>query len=311
VLTGLVFLSLLLIFFPGLARPMSQLVQVVLRPLGAGTTYLTSHVRSRAQELLGSGQPAGDDVEPLLLALQQTIASQQEQIDRLRGWRSAGGMENFPCKLIGARVVANDALPSREYRLIGAGKAEGVQPGGIATTCRLLHDYNVALPKNLAVLGRNYVVGWIVEAYAHTATLQLVTDRRFEMQASLWRMVRPGQKRELQVEQGGKPVAKTFTHNGQSASAHPIAEPIRVQAQGDGQEILLRHVKAIHGIAEGDVLTTSPATPWVPCPVKIGTVVRTEPEPKEPHFVTVHVKPMADLSSLQELYIVLPIEGKR
>ena len=197
VLAGLVLVSVVLTLLPARwSRWIGHTVRPLLAPLGQAGMYLTTHVRSRVDEL--TAQPApGEDAElaVFLAAVERHIADQQAKIQQLQQWRSILG--EFPCKLIDARVVGVEGLPLRDRRMLDAGSADGVAPGDLATTRRLLHPFQVALPRHLTVLGRNYVVGRIADSGAHTATLELVTDPAFRMPANLWRMVAPGEERVI------------------------------------------------------------------------------------------------------------------
>jgi len=68
----------------------------------------------------------------------------------------------------------------------------------------------------------------------------------------------------------------------------------------------LKHVPASHGIQPGDVLTSDSTGGLLPIGLTIGKVVRVQQEKKDAHFVSVFVKPLADLSRLQDVYIVVP-----
>lgn len=306
-MTGLVAVSLALMVTPmRYTARLGDLVRPVMAPLGSGTVYITTHIRSRTAELLGGGA-IPSDVEPLLVAMQQTIRSQQEEIDSLRHWQRE--LNDFPCKLIPARVIGGESNPSRNRRTVDSGRRDGVGAGDLVSTRRLLHQMKVALPQELFVLGRNYLVGKIIDSAAHTATLQLVTDARFQSQAMLWRMIEPGGSRDIFVDgPGGAPVKKTITHDGRTPSAYPIGEPKAVLAEGNGAQIVLRHVPAQYNVRAGDLLTTPEQTRLlVPFGLTIGKVVSTQSEPAEANFVTVFVQPLADLNALEDVYIVLPI----
>ena len=309
VLAVLVLVSLVLMALPArCSRRICYVVQPMLAPLGEAGMRLTTHVRSRVNELTGRARP-GDDAEVVafMTAVRQHIESQHETIARLRKWRSTLG--EFPCKLIDAVVVGAEGLALRDRRLLDAGRARGVAPGDLVTTRRLLHEFVVALPLHLTVLGRNYVVGRIIDSGAHTATLQLVTDPEFEMQANLWRIVQPGGQRVIYVDPpGGGRVKRKYAHDGRPGP-YPVGRPIPVLVQGDGRQIVLRDVPAKHEILPGDILTSSQSTRLLlPFGLTVGRVRRSEPDRKHAHAVSVFVEPLADLELIRHVYVVMPLE---
>jgi cell shape-determining protein MreC len=217
-------------------------------------------------------------------------------------------MEGFPCLLIEGHVVQSDGNPMRDRRLMDVGENHGVRPGDIVTTRRIATPYANALPTGLAVLGTNYLVGVVTDSAAYSATLQLVTDRQFRMPATLYRMLSPGQQRDIFVQTpGGGLEKKTVAHDGKTTGAYPVGEPIPVVAEGGGKQILLQHVPASHNIQPGDLLATGEATAQLlPFGLTIGRVVDSKNESKEAHMVTVFVEPLADLSRVENVYVVMP-----
>jgi cell shape-determining protein MreC len=308
-LGGLMLASVVLMLLPvNCSRWMSRAVQPVLAPLGVPGMHLVDHVRTRAGEMTGGGNPDRDEaVEALMTVIRQRMESQQRTIDELRKWRETLGA--FPCKLIDASVVGVESVPLRNRRLLDAGSSEGVRDGDLATTRRLLHRMGVALPRHLTVLGRNYVAGRIVHPGAYTATLQLVIDPEFEMRAQLFRMLRPGAERAIYVRtpEGGK-AAKTFRHDNRTPGPYPVGNAVPVLAQGDGRQIVLRQVPAEHGILPGDMVTTRElAELQLPFGLPIGRVTGTRPDEDDAHSVTVFAEPLAKLGTLRQVYIVLPV----
>ncbi|MHC4717391.1 MAG: rod shape-determining protein MreC, partial [Planctomycetota bacterium] len=164
------------------------------------------------------------------------------------------------------------------------------------------------LPPGLVALGTNYVVGRMVDCAAFSGTLQLVTDRSFEMPAALWRLVAPRRRRMVYVRGADGGLQKVFIpHDGKSPGLQTVGEPIVARATGDGRHVVLRNVPAYYRIRAGDLLTTSRAWQLAPFPLRIGQVVRTAPEKENAHFVTVYVEPFADLAGLSEVYVIQPV----
>ncbi len=308
VLAGLCLLSVLCMVLPGRhARWPARALRPVLAPIGDAGMYLTTRMRGRLSELAGRETRQPDGLVHLNHALHQTIQDQLEELAELRRWRGVLGDE-FLCRMVPARVVGIEPLPLRSRRVVSAGSDRQVRAGDLVTTRRVLHPIEVALPAELAVLGRNAVVGRILSPAAHTATLQLVADPGFSMPGQLWRMVGPGGKREIEVEVPGRGLeSRTFSHNGRFSRAHPVGRAIPVRLQGNGRQIVLSDVPERHRIQTGDFLTTA-ASELVPFGIPIGYVERTERQKDDPHFVSVFVKPLDDLDSLRRVYIIQAID---
>ena len=65
-----------------------------------------------------------------------------------------------------------------------------------------------------------------------------------------------------------------------------------------------------HDVRPGDVLTTA-RTAALPFRLTIRRVRGVRSETAEPHYVTVFVTPLANLSVLREVYIVLPVDRRK
>ena len=308
ILLALCLTSVVLMLIGQPARGLGRLAQAVLSPLGQAGHGVVVHLRTRAGELLGGPR---DDPRVLLLsqqvlAMQQLLDQQHRLIQDLEQWREP--LRGFPCRLIDARVVGAEGLPLYQ-RLKLQAQAKPVD-GCLATVRPLVHDMEVALPEKLAVLGQHRVVGRVINCGGHSATLQLVTDRRFQMPGRLWRVIEPGQERRLMATgPGGGPAPRVVRHDGR-AGIMIVGEPIPVQVEGDGRQIVLHNVPGGSGVRPGDLLTTGEGE-LLPAGLTIGRVVRVEPEKQSPHFVLVAVEPLADLARLDEVLIVAPFEPER
>jgi len=309
VLGGLCLLSVALMVLPG-SRWLGRAVRPALVPLAALGMNVPVSIWTRLDEIAGPRRARPDaqvaELRRLLLVQQEMIDRQRRRIERLSGWRSK--LKGFRCRLIEASVIGAEAVPLRDRRLLDAGSTRKVAPGDLVTTRRLVHERDIALPEGLLVLGQNYLVGKIIDCAAFSATLQLVTDRAFEMPALLWRLVGPGQERTIYLKGPDGSRRKTVVrHDGRSPAMHAVGEPILVKAQGDGRWVVLRDVPAEYGIRPGDLLTSARSLEFVPFGLRIGQVVRTVRSKREPHFVTVYVEPFADLGRVRDVYIVQPV----
>ena len=321
-LAGLCLTSVVLMLLGERSRSLCRLARPLLVPLSHLGTAATVHVRTRAHELTGS---TGRDQDGQMAALRQDVLKKQEIIDQLnrklatlRGWDAQlrkprpghRPLTAYSCKLIDAAVVGSEPLPLRDRKLLGAGSRRGVAAGDLVTTRRLLHEFPRALPEGLTVLGRNYLVGRIVDSSAYSATLQLVTDRSFRLPGRIVRLVGPGASRMIYVSRDNKDLApQTYRHDGKTSSAQAVGQAVAVRADGDGRQIVCRNVPAYHDVRPDDELTTALAA-GLAFPLTIGRVVRTEVEKDHPRFVTVYVRPTADLGGLREVYIVLPVAAR-
>ena len=331
VLAGLCLLSIVLMLLGERSRWLSRRARPVLVPLSHLGTQGVLHLRVRMDELTG---PGARDEQARIGALEQDVRKKQEIIDDLnrglaamRKWESilrrpvrSPDRPNDPptaykCMLIDAGVIGSEPLPMRDRKLIGAGRRQGVAPGDLAVTRRLLHEYPKALPKGLTVLGRNYVVGQVLDSAGYSATLQLVTDPAFQAPGRILRLVKPGEKRTIYFSRGGADGAgglepRQFRHDGSTPAAQVVGKAIAVRADGDGSEIVCRNVSSHHDVRPGDVLTTA-RTAALPFRLTIGRVRGVRSETAEPHYVTVFVTPLANLSALREVYIVLPVDWRK
>jgi len=290
------------------SRWLCRLFRPVLMPLSHAGMAATLHLRGRVRWL---SETPREELRRRVEALEQDLLKRQEMIDGLqrklehmRQWESR--LSGFHHRLIDAVVVAGEALPLRDRRLLGTGSRGGAADGDLVTTRLMLHDYPVAPLDGLTVLGHNYVVGRVRDPAAYSATLQLVTDPGFETPARILRLLAAGQRRPIFVEgPDGGMVRRVREHDGKTAGAQVVGEPVVVSARGAGSEVRCGHVPAHHDVRPGDLLTT-PGSEGLPFRLPIGRVVRVVREADDAHYVTVHVKPAADLGALRDVYIVLP-----
>lgn len=319
VLAGLCLLSLVLLLWPNQGgRWFCRVLRPVLVPLDAPGTYVTVQLRGRAQELSGkspAADPARQGLEKELLDMQQLLQRQQEQIETLTRWRQVLG--DFPCRLIPARVAFGEPLSLRQRKVLtprkdenpASGDFKGVEPGAIVTSRRLVHNVATALPEKLAVLSDSYVIGRVVECRAHSATLQLVIDPSFQMPARLYRVLEARQQRTLQVTSPEGTIEKrTFRHDGRSSAPRFVGDAIEIQACGDGRQIRVE-VDADHGVRPGDLVTTSDSGGALPVGLTLGRVTEVVPDTRNAHFVTALAEPLADLSAIDEVYIIQPYDS--
>ncbi|MCD6303842.1 MAG: rod shape-determining protein MreC [Planctomycetes bacterium] len=207
---------------------------------------------------------------------------------------------DLACELIPAHVVAAGTLPydqTRMLRVTGSAKA----PAGSPVTTRLLMTRRAkALPPKLAVVNANCLVGRIISSGAFTARLQLVSDAAFRMRGRIRRIIRPSRPRMVTVIDDKLPRQAPLTPE--------INDPIDVIARGDGAAgMIVDDVKEYYNVQPGDLLVTD-GQGGAGVEIFVGKVTRVERSAKDPHRVTLHVKPAADLDNLREVYILSPVK---
>jgi cell shape-determining protein MreC len=207
--------------------------------------------------------------------------------------------EEFPWELVSARIVGTDSLPYGSGRMLSAGQAAGVTDGTKVTTRVVLTNRSKAMVgEKLATISSEALAGEVIDSWAFGARLRLVTDRSFAVNALIRRVVDPNDPRTVTVVEEGNASKQKLT------AGHPR---VMVRAVGDGADGLVCHdVPEIHNVQPGDKLYTQESLYYLPARVRIGRVDRVERQLKNPSFVTVHVKPWADLQMLRNVYVVVP-----
>jgi len=326
VLAGLCGLSVLLLALGERSRCLCHYSrQVLVLPSRLGAEAVV-RLRGRVGDLSDSTpstQPA--HVEALnreIRKKRETIEDLNRRLAALRHWdsilrRPVADPANpgappvaWRCKLIDANIIGGEGLPAHDRKHIDRGARRGVAGGDLVVARRALHEFETALPSGLTVLGRSCVVGEVHSAAGYSATIRLVTDRGYQQKTQILRLIRPGETRSVRIKRpDGSLDVRPFRHTGRSKAPATVGAPVIVTAEGSGKGLICHHVPEHHDIRAGDVLATEPRAA-LPFRLDIGRVLRTETEPADPHFVTVHVAPLADLSVLQEVYIVLPIAAR-
>jgi cell shape-determining protein MreC len=296
----------------GLSDRIRQAVQPALAPIGDGGMYIKTLLESQLTSH-AAGALTGEEAR----ALQERYRSAEDELRVVRGERDEllrrrqaldslyGRLPStFLCKLMPARVVGEESLPYGQSRALNAGTRRGATPGGLVTTRRLLTDRGKKLHTELAVMSQTAVVGRIVAAGPFTARMALVTDRGFVIRARIRRVLHRDNPREITVEApSGMAVAPLTDANNR---------PIDVEARGDGVDALIcgEDVQAYHNILPGDVLVTSGRDAFLPAEIRIGEVTGVARRSEHRGFVTLKIKPQADLATLRDVYIVYPLGGR-
>ncbi|NBB95519.1 MAG: hypothetical protein GVY16_07235 [Planctomycetes bacterium] len=293
---------------PGVAARLRSTVHWALAPLGDAGMYLTTAVKSRAVDRpdLTAGQAAELVAENR--RLRGMVTTQREWLRRIHG-QLQGGRQAFdrvfsraygpdadvPVRLVPARVVAGDSMPYGWSRLVQAGDRDGVEADMLATQRLLLTDRQKQLPDNLAALSGAALVGRVVETGAFTARLQLVTDEAFASRAHIGRVIDPQHPRQVQMRARMVPLTARINY------------PVEAYVRGDGRgQLVCEPLAASHNVQPGDILQTRGDEAMLPAAVVIGRVTDVSNDPEHPGMVLVRVEPLADLSALREVYLVVP-----
>ncbi len=226
-----------------------------------------------------------------------------------------GRMRDFPCELIAARVVGAESLPYGRTRALNVGAAAGATPGARVTTRRLLTDraksihagyagvaWEKDLPRRRAAVASTVLAGMIDASGAFTARLMLVTDREFAIAADLFRVIDPDNPRQVTVTREGVAALEPLTPANRDL--------IPVWARGDGRGgMIVEEVSRNDNVLPGDWLLTRRDDAFLPAGLPIAEVIEVLDDPEHAGFVTLRLRPLADLASLREVYVVVPLTG--
>jgi len=293
---------------PGVSNYLRGRLDLILSPLADGGTYVTTTLRDRASTTLhwrpGTATTETRNADAIAEEIasfwhyqmeQQRAYYEQELAQRgsVRGFRQ--WYPDFPCEVIPARVVASDALPYSQGRTI---QAPSPPAGAMVTTRELFTGVDVPLPPKLAVLTTTGLVGQIASSSEFTARLRLVTDRTFKMQAQIWRDPAIERRVIFRGSGGEQSVPLTPANN----------VPIDVDIRGDGANgVIADDVPFDHAVQPGDWIITRGHSLEMPGRVRIAQVKKVTVHKANSLMRVVYAEPLADLSTLREAYIVVPL----
>lgn len=288
------------------AEPLRRLTHYILPPFGDLPMYLTTQFK---RNVVGSpSRLSAQEARRLQREndiLRRRLAVAEGELARRLGMAAdmnrarLGPLKDFPCELIPARVVAADALPYGRTRLANVGESRGVRPDMRVTTRELLTDRSKRLPGRWAAVTPTALVGRITNSSAFAARLQLLTDRGFEMRVHIVRD--PDNPREITVitPRGGS--VQMLNRDNRFA-------PVEAWIRGNGTDAMtVPSIPKKHNVLSGDWVTTRDDDTFLPAAVRIGRVVRVTNDPEHAGFVNLRVAPSVQMSSLREVYIVVPL----
>jgi cell shape-determining protein MreC len=294
--------------------------QLLVAPVGEATMYVVAGIKSHAGQ---SDRPLTRDEAKVLAQQQLALANiMQVQLEEYRQLRQDmerfntvtisplfGPVRNVTVSLVPARVLAEDSLPYGASLVVRPGRKAGAEKGqGVVAVRQLVTDRQKAITDTLPVLippqdfvsegaqrlSEAVLVGRLGRTSAFSAQMHLVIDRQFKTVACVRRMINEVPPRRVMVE--GHEESLTSGNNAM----------ILVTAQGNGVE-LEAQVAAEHNVRKDDWLVLPVDRSYWPAEVLIGMVSRVEGSTTG--FHKVYVRPAVDLSSLRNVYILVPQSG--
>ncbi|MCL2701523.1 MAG: rod shape-determining protein MreC [Phycisphaerae bacterium] len=286
----------------GVSNYLRGRLDLILSPLADGGTVVTTTLRDRANTLRwrpgasdeAASMPTEDASQWHYLMVQQRAHYERRlhQLEQSQGFFDR--YSDFPCELVPASVVASDALPYERGRTI-----RGQAPAGaMVTTRELFVAHDTPLPPNLAVLATTGLVGQVVTSGEFTARLRLVTDRKFQLPAQIWRD--PAIERKIIVRVAGSEQSVLLT-----AANNTF---IDVKIKGDGANgLIVDDVPFDHVVQPGDWFVTRGHSLEMPGHVRIAQVKKVTVHKSNNLMRVVYAEPLVDLSALRDVYIVKPL----
>jgi cell shape-determining protein MreC len=223
-----------------------------------------------------------------------------------------GPARGLNCELIPARVVLDDPLPYGQSRGVNVGSRGGARDGLPVTTRLIVFDRAKAIEsaRSLPVLADQALMGRLSQTGSFSARVMLVTDRSFQCEAQIMRVVHsdPTQRRQARVEENGEiRLARLSEENN---------DPIACLAEGSGTDrVIVNGVSADHTVKVGDKLEVRLAGTNQGTSVLVGEVVEVTDDPNlGAAFRRLTIAPAADLLAARHVLILRPIltaEGPR
>ena len=222
-------------------------------------------------------------------ALRHRLADVQQRYRNLqRDYRAIASVRRRGLsggRLIPARVVAGDALPWRESRLISSGLLSGVRKAAAVTS----NHFNVYLPESegvrdgLSVVSSEVLVGFVDQVSTHSARVRLITDRATKMPVVI---------AQLEGERF-LPLEAQFWLVGTGGSRLEV------------RDVDHRYVKS-QAVQVGDTVLTVPHDARLPVSLTVGTVTKVRPDPENRLLYVLDVEPPLDFDKLRRVFVIDP-----
>lgn len=287
-LVALLLVATLGLLLPGaLTGKLINLVQVIV-PF---QDWTTRSANASADTVFGeSDVPTTDDALRLKrenAALRHrltTLSAEHEQL--ATDFAAAAGIRRQGLtsgRLIPARVVAADAVPWRESRLVSAGALSGVRPKAAVTTDHfaVAADDPAAVRDGHAVLAGEVLVGFVEQVGTHTARVRLLTDRQTKLKVLIARL--------------------------KDDRYHPLDAEFWLVGIGNSslevRDVNHRFIRA-DAIKAGDVVLTVPGDPALPAALTVGVITAIQPDMDNPLLYRLTVEPAAKPHDLRSVFVV-------
>lgn len=186
-------------------------------------------------------------------------------------------------RLIPARVLAADAIPWRESRLLSAGSLRGVRADAPVTSnvFSLAAMDDEGLRDGQSVLAGEVLIGIVEQVGTHTARVRLLTDREAPLKV---RIARPEGDKFL-----------------------PLDAEFWLVGVGGGRlevrDVNHRFVRA-GSVREGDVVLSDPTNPALPVALTVGVIKAVHADPDNPLLYRLSVEPPIKPADLRTVFVV-------
>lgn len=255
-------------------------------------------VSTAKDSITGADQPVSRDEWDKVVRQNQALthqivalASRYESLERqhasLAGIRQRGLSGG---RLISARVIAADASPLSESRLVNSGRLSGVRDGAAVASSYFTVEQSTGqeVQSGMSVLSGETLVGFVDQVGTHVARVRLLSDVGMELTVNVARLT------------GDKyyPLDADFWMVG-------------VGSLGTGlqiRDVNHRYVKS-GSIQIGDVVLTSQSDTRLPAPLNVGTITDIQPDPDNSLLYRLAVTPAESYDKIRNVFVVDPVAG--
>ena len=276
------------------AREMTQLIALPQYAVNRAADRATDPVQTVRRRTVPADEHARlterlQNLENELATLRLQGIQQEAMLEELTGVRHLPG---FPADglLIPASVVAPDAAPGRESLLVSKGRRHKVQPGDWVTSwLDVTAGAADGVHRDLAVLARQTLIGWVEQVSSHTSRVVLLSDPAAN---KAWR-VHVAQADTCQF------VADLKDHR------KPADFALRGIGRGQMRiaDIDARFVDS-KTIRLGDLVTWDERDPRLPLALVIGEITDLRQDPQQPLLYEATLRHRHDPKQLDQVLIV-------
>jgi len=278
----------------GPARNMTQLIALPQWALQRATHKATEPIKALTREPLTAeqqGQMLHDKqgLENENVALRQQIEALKRAVEELALLRRQGFPEAGV--LIPAPVVALDAAPRRDSLLLGKGQLKGIRrEDWVASRLFVQVGEQDGVRRQLAVLARESLIGWVEQTTPLTSRVVLLSDAYASRPMRVYLAhFDAAARRHLQVTAEGR------------------VAPFALHGIGGGKMIVAdidRTFIDAGVIAVGDLVTSDPHDPKLPLAMVVGEIIELRQNEDKPLFYDAVVRHRYDPKALSRVLIV-------